>query len=251
MIATFLDNLGLPKSCELDRTIFKKMLSDNVDLDVTDKKALKDDVVKIKWTHTLKPSTINIEAFADSTREYAEVAILSVVLSKPDRAKRIAGFIHKAIPYPTLLVMAHGAQIAIGVADKRINQADKSKWVVENSWLTQWFDPSSDHTIANAYMAECHISGLPFTNFMAFYDALRDRAIAMIAAERTGSYRVSTPERTENNIKHLAEIDSLTREIGELKAKLKKTKQMAQQITLNTEIKMRKDAIMKLESLMR
>ena len=251
MISTFLNNLGLPKSCELDRTIFKKMLSDNVNLDATDKKALKDDVAKIKWTHILKPSTINIEAYADKTREYAEVAILSVDLSKPNRAKRIAGFIHKAIPYPTLLVMAHKEQIAIGVANKRINQADKSKWVVEDSWLTDWFDPSSEDAPANAFMADCNISGLPFTNFMAFYGALRDRAIAMVAAERTGSYTSATPERTENNIEHLQEIDRLTREIGEFKAKLKKTKQMAQQITLNTEIKTRKDAIIKLECLMR
>ena len=251
MIAAYLDSLHLPESCELDRTVFKKLFSDNVDLDATDRRALKDDIAKIKWNHTLKPSTINIESYTDQTREYPEIAILGIELTSPERIKRIASFIHKAIPYPTLLVFGHENRVAAGIADKRINQADKSRWVVEDSWLTSWFDPNSRQRPTIDFVADCNISHLPFTNFRAFYNALRDCIIAYIVAEHTGRYISGTPATTENRIQHLKEIDRHTRKIVDLKVKLKKANQLSQQITLNTVIKKHKDAIIELESKMR
>ena len=247
MITAFLDRLGLPQSCELGRTISKRMLSENVDLNVTDKKALKDDIAKIRWTHTLKPSTINIAPYIDQIHEYAEIAILSIVIVKPERVRRIATFIHKAIPYATFLVFGYADQVAVSVADKRINQADKSKWVVENSWLTPWFDPQVKHGPTHAFVADSYSSRLPFSTFLAFYGALRDRVIALIAAEHTGRYKLATSEATENRIEHLHQIEEHTRMIAKLKTKLKRTRQIAVQITLNTEIKKHKDAIIKLK----
>ena len=246
MITAFLDCLGLPKSCELDRTVPKKMLSYNADLNIADKKALKDDVAKVKWTHVLKPSTINITPYVDSTCEYAEIVILSIEVTQIKRIKRIAIFIHKAIPYPTLLVFGYANQVAISIADKRINQSDKSKWIIEKIWLTPWFNPQEKQGPSQAFVNDFHSSRLPFSTFLAFYKALKDRVIALIAAEHTGRYTLATSEATENRIKHLHQINKLSREMSELKAKLKKTKQIAQQITLNTEIKKHKDAILKL-----
>ncbi|MCY4152098.1 MAG: DUF4391 domain-containing protein [Aestuariivita sp.] len=248
MITAFLDRLGLPKSCELDRTIFKRMFLENASLNVTDKKALKEDIEKIKWTHALKPSTINIAPYIDQTCEYFEIVILSVAIIKPQRVNRIATFIHKAIPYPTVLVFGHTDQVAVGVADKRINLANKSKLVVANSWLTPWFDPQSADGPSQAFVADFNCSNLPFSTFHAFYGALRDRIIALVVADRTGRYKLATSNVTETRIENLNQIDKLSLEVGKLKTKLRKTKQMAQQITLNTEIKKLKDAILKLES---
>ena len=251
MIDVFLDSLGIPQSCKLDRVVFKKLFSENADLDATDKKALKDEVAKVRWTHTLKPSTINIEAYADKTWDFPEVAILGVELASPDRAERIAAFMHKAIPYPVAIVFGHGDGVAVSLADKRINQADKSKWVVKDTWLTPWFDPQRADKAAKAFMADCALARLPFTNFLAFYSALRDRVVAFNASELTGSYSLASPEVIENWIGHLEAIDRLNREISELKAKLKKARQMSQQITLNSGIKKKKDAIVEIESRLR
>ncbi len=61
-----------------------------------------------------------------------EVAILTVDLNNPTRIKRIASFMHKAIPYPLILIFGHNGKICVSVAEKRINHADKSKLVVVN-----------------------------------------------------------------------------------------------------------------------
>jgi hypothetical protein len=76
MIDAFLEKLNIPDACFLDKPVFKKMFQDHVDLDAIDKKALSEDIDKIRWLYTLKPDTINIAPFQDDEREYLEVAIL-------------------------------------------------------------------------------------------------------------------------------------------------------------------------------
>ena len=60
MIQDFLDALDIPDACRLNKTLFKKLFLESGQLDVTDKKTLRDDIDKIRWLYTLKPSTINI-----------------------------------------------------------------------------------------------------------------------------------------------------------------------------------------------
>ena len=97
---SFLQHLEIPKACELKKPVFKKLFLDNGVLDATDKKCLKDDVNRVRWLYTLKPSTINIASYNDSVREYPEVAVLQVELDSPNRIGRIAHFINRSIPYP-------------------------------------------------------------------------------------------------------------------------------------------------------
>ena len=117
MIDAFLSNLGIPGACLLDKPVFKKMFLDHAELDLTDRKALGEDVGRIRWQYTLKPDTINIAAYQDGEREYLEIAILSVELSSPTKAKRIAGFMHRAIPYPLILVFEHQRKVSVSVAE--------------------------------------------------------------------------------------------------------------------------------------
>ena len=58
MIQTLIKHFEIPEKCFLNKTLFKKLFQENADLDITDKKALKDDIEKIRWLYTLKPSTI-------------------------------------------------------------------------------------------------------------------------------------------------------------------------------------------------
>ena len=68
MIQDFLDSLGIPPKCFLNKTLFKKLFLESDMLDITDKKTLKDNIDKIRWLYTLKPSTINIEPLKNQTR---------------------------------------------------------------------------------------------------------------------------------------------------------------------------------------
>ncbi len=65
MTQTFYDYMAIPEKCLLNKPLFKKLFQEHADLDITDKKALKDDIDKIRWVYTLNPSTLNIEPYRD------------------------------------------------------------------------------------------------------------------------------------------------------------------------------------------
>lgn len=258
----FLEMLDVPSSCELNKPIFKKMFSEATDgkksiLDTADKKSLKDDVEKIRWLYTLKPNTINIAPYKDSEREYPEIAILHVELSNAvsnkNIYKRIAHFINRAIPYPLVILFTFendGAQnLSLVLADKRINQADKEKWVIEDSIHSYWINLASVRAAEMLFFESLKINNLPFNNFFAFYQALIERLVAIKCAEHSGDYSLEKSGQLVKKASSVARLDRL-RELERLEAqrseisnKLKKIKQMGKQIELNTQIKKINDEI--------
>lgn len=239
--------LEIPDSCRLDKPVFKKLFLDHVDLDVTDKKALSEDVERIRWRYALKPETINLAAYVDSQREYLEVAILTVELVDVKRVDRLSSLIHRAIPYPLIIVFEFDGRLSFSVAEKRINQADKTKLVLEDRWLTAWIDATSPSPQHEAFLASIGLSRLPSSNFYALYQAFVSQVIAFVASERTGKFNAVTVEVARYHAETLQKISMLEREIAETRTKLRKETQMSGKIELNSKIKKLKDAIVSFE----
>ena len=230
------------------------MFLDNGALDATDKKCLKDDVDKFRWLYTLKPSTINIAPHNDSQHEYPEIAIIHVELSRAERFKRIAHFINRSIPYPLVLLFTCDiegqASLAIGLADKRTNQANKEKWVIEDSIQTVWFDLSDQSEAATDFLTSLTFSKLPFQNFWKFYQALNQRVIAINCASHSGNFALGdTSQSTTANdrLTMLRDLEKLVAEKLEITNKLKKEEQMGKQVEMNTYVKDINDKIARIK----
>lgn len=263
----FLYLLAVPKNCELNKPIFKKMFLDATDgkkaiLDATDKKALKDDVLKIRWLYTLKPSTINIAPYKDNEREYPEVAMLHIELASSEvskrAVKRIAQFINRAIPYPLVLLFTFEKdeeEILIALADKRTNQADKEKWMIDELECSPWIklgqvfeninkgenenknkDKDSEQNIDRAFINSLILSELPFSSFWHFYQALINRVQARQCAEISGRYRLVSEHEAEQQREQLQHYRQVELTIQKLRAQIKQA-EFSQQVVLNTEIK--------------
>ena len=240
----FLEHLDIPSSCRLDKPVFKKLFLDNGVLDATDKKCLKDDISRVRWLYTLKPSTINIAAYGDDIREYPEVAVLHVELSNPSRAARIAHFINRSIPYPLVLLFTAEidghTSMSISLADKRINQADKEKWVLEDSVNSGWLNFADQSASENEFLNSLKVTALPFTDFWRFYQALMERVIAINCAIHSGDFKLDvhgTSNQGDGRLEKLRELEKLDVQKTELANKLKKEKQMGRQVDLNTKVK--------------
>jgi hypothetical protein len=243
----FLDSLQVPASCQLNKPVYKKMFLDMGALDATDKACLKEDVSKIRWLYTFKPGTINIPVYKDSIREYEEVAILLVELSNHTRIKRIAGFMQRSIPYPLVLIFANNIEsndlLCFSLSDKRINQADKEKWVVEDTVFTDWISLQKQSNEDAAFLQSLSIKNLSFKNFWEFYKSFSERVIAINCAVHSGSFTLENAGKVEpvDRLVKLKELEQLEVKKAELANKLKKEKQMGRQIDLNTNIKQIKD----------
>lgn len=238
MIDSFLQSLNIPESCALNKRVFKKLFEENARLNATDKKALKDDVVEIRWLYTLKTTTINIQRYVDAQRDYTEIAILLVKLVNPSRFKRIADFMQRAIPYPLVLIFAHENQIALSLAEKRINQADPKKLVIETSLETDWIALDQQTDIQRQFMADLSLKRLSFLHFYALYQDLCARVVALNCASYSGVYQVRTQDGTgqADRLQTLQEIEKLAQQQAELRNRLKKETQMGRQVALNSEI---------------
>lgn len=242
ILESFIDHFSIPASCELNKPVFKKLFLENGVLDVADKAALKDDVEKIRWLYTLKPATINIAAHVDSERDFSEVAILQVELAATKRLKRIANFMQRSIPYPLVLLFTQGNQVCLALSDKRINQADKEKWVVEESLYTDWIDLTEPTAAQAAFLEDCNINSFSFANFLSFYKSLADRVIAINCASHSGRYEQGEADSIENKpsearLERLRELEKLNLKKTEIANRLKKEKQLGRQVELNTQIK--------------
>lgn len=251
-LESFIDYLSIPKSCELNKPVFKKLFLENGVLDIADKTALKDDVEKIRWLYTLKPATINIAGHVDGERDFSEVAILQVELTSTKRLKRIATFIQRSIPYPLVLLFTQGNQVCLSVADKRINQADKEKWVVEDILYTDWIELAAPTAAQAAFLGDCNINSFSFTNFLSFYKSLADRVIAINCASHSGRYERDVADNIENRpgegrLERLRELEKLNLKKAEIANKLKKEKQLGRQVELNTQIKKINDELEKIK----
>lgn len=250
-LEAFIDHLSIPRSCELNKPVFKKLFLENGVLDIADKTALKDDVDKIRWLYTLKPATINIAAYVDIERDFSEIAVLQVELTSTKRLKRIASFMQRSIPYPLILLFIQDNQVCLSLSDKRINQSDKEKWVVEEPLYTDWIDLTAPTVAQAAFLEDCEINRFSFTNFLTFYKSLSERVIAINCAAHSGRYERGLTDNIENKpsegrLERLRELEKLNLQKTEIANKLKKERQLGRQVELNTKIKQINDVIEKI-----
>lgn len=238
MVAALYDNLALPESCHLGKRVFKKLFQEHAVLGVTDRKALSEDIDTVTWQYTLKPSTLPIPAYEDDQREYHEVAVLQVDQKAQRRTGRIAEIVHRAIPYPVMIVFAFERQAAVSLAHKRFSQAERGAVVAEEFVLTDWFAPADPTAVQRAFLDSLNAAGLPHTHFFAFYSALVDRVIALDCARLTGEFRLeAAAERRQARRERLRACHELEIEIADLKAAIRKESQFNRQVELNTKIK--------------
>ena len=238
MIQVLYDSMAIPEACQLGKRVFKKLFHENAKLGVTDKKAFREDIDTITWQYTLKPSTIPIQAYEDKHREYLEVAVLQVNLKTLRRTSRTAEIVHRAIPYPLVIVFALEPVCALSVAHKRFSQAEKGAVVAEDFIITDWIDLSTPTSIQKGFLASLTVSALPHTHFFAFYSALVDRLVALDCARLTGEYRLEpTAAKRTARSKRLTACHELETKIAEYKAAIRKETQFNRQVELNTKIK--------------
>ncbi|MBU1059065.1 MAG: DUF4391 domain-containing protein [Proteobacteria bacterium] len=232
------EKLAIPDSCYLGKKIFKKLFYENAQLNATDKKAFTQDIEDIEWKYTLKPDTINIARYADEELEYDEIAVIQVNLKEPQRYKRIAQIIQRAIPYPLLVVFAHESAVALNVAAKRVNRADREKIMVEEFQDTPWLDLESPADHEKDFLDSLTITSFSYNNFFEFYSDLTERIVGLNCAEFSGVFTaVASNPKHGGRAEILEIINVLQQKQVELRVALKKESQFSRKVELNMQIK--------------
>src|SRR5690606_11051058 len=125
--------LDLPAVARVDQRVPKKLLIEHGAPTTADKRRINEGVDEVRWLAALKPATVGVPSFRDSAREYLEIAVLSVTFRPVSRPGRLVELIHRAVPYPLILVAAVGDGLELSLAHKRWSQGEAGATVLDGA----------------------------------------------------------------------------------------------------------------------
>lgn len=235
-IAAVVDALHLPAGARVDKRVGKALLSEHGAPTAADRRAIQSGIEELRWVGVCKPNTIGVKAFADDTREYLEIAVIAADLRPKAKGSRLMELIHRAVPYPVLLVAAADDGLVVSVAHKRHAQNEADKVVAEKVVATAAVKDISGE-LERAFLIHLAIDRQPSQDLRSLYEGWCAQIEALAAARLTGTY--SPPEHADqvaSRREALASYEALSREITKLRAKAAREKQMNRKVDLNVEI---------------
>ena len=232
-----IDALAIPPKALVEQRVPKKLLLEQGAPTAADRQQIQDGIEEMAWVAALKPTNIGVPAFKNAVCEYLEIAVLAVVLRPAAKPPRLIDLIHRAIPYPLVLITEHSETVSLSLAHKRWSQGEAGKVVIEQVRQVP-LDPGASSVEEAAFLASLAVSRLPARDLFALYAGLLDSMTALEAARITG--RFAPPESAERASAMRKELDvhaRLERDLAILRTKARKEKQLNRRVELNLEIK--------------
>jgi len=230
--------LDLPDGARVDRRVPKKLMLENGAPTAADKRHINDGIEEIFWVAALKPTTIGVQEYRDTLREYLEIAVLLLTLRTGAKVVRVTELVHRAVPYPTFLVTEHAARPSVSVVHKRWSQGEAGKTVLDGEVVAAEWDNALDADRRRAFRDALALGNQPRTTLYALYQGWIDTLLTLQAARVTGTF--ATPNSTEHAAaRHeaLQEYQRLEAQIAALRAVAAKETQLPRRVELNLELK--------------
>lgn len=228
--------LALPPDARVDQRVPKKLFLEQGAPTAADKRIIQDGIEEVQWVAALKPINIGVPAFKDDSRDYLEIAVLSASLRSAAKEARLVELIHRAIPYPLLLVCSTASNLSVSAAHKRSSLGEGGKTVLADT-ITAVSVGEGATKLDAAFKTSLRLADQPKDHLLALYQGWIDRLQALAAARLTGRYVVNqTATAAAERRTALADHARIVREIAGLRAKAAKETQINRRVDLNLAI---------------
>ena len=234
-----LDALAIPAEATVVRRVPKTLLLEQDAVrTAADKRRIQEGIDEIVWVATLKPTTIGVPAFEDNVRQYLEISVLTCALRNPANPGRIVELIHRAIPYPVVLVVGRDNVVSLSLAHKRWSHGEAGAVVADTVHRSREFQLDAPDGLAALFLTSLAIARTAATDLYTLYDRWVQRIEALAAADITGSYVApSGPENAAVRREALESHERLTKQIAAIRAQAGKEKQIRRRVDLNVKLK--------------
>jgi hypothetical protein len=230
--------LELPEASLVGQRIPKKLLLESGAPTSTDRRYITEGVEEMLWVAALKPATIGVFEYRDAIREYLEIAVLRLALRATAKAARVVELVHRAVPYPVLLLTELSGQPNLSAAHKRWSQAETGKTVLEDEVVAIDWDVNRDGPCWPAFAEASALRQQPHSTLWALYQGWIDTLLALQAARLTGNFVLAgDSQRAHARRDALREYALLDRHATQLRAAATKERQMPRRVELNLELK--------------
>lgn len=231
-VANLLTALHIPEAARVDKRIAKTLLAENSAATPADKRLIQDAIEECTWVAALKPQTIGVAAYVDAEREVLELAVLRVSLRASNKLVRLAELIHRAIPYPVVLLLEQQGTQSLSLAHKRWSQGEAAKTVLDGSPIALTL--SGDIEPPAELLAALSLASQPHPHLLAVYQSLMDAVLAAQRYALTGHWQLAnTPDQRQSQRSELAHHAELRQAIADLQRQLGKATQMQKRVELN------------------
>lgn len=238
MASELLDALDLPAAARVDRRVPKTLLYEHGAPTSADKRRIGEGIEQLVWVAALKSSTVGVAEYRDDVREYLEIAVLHAELRPDAKAPRLIELVHRAVPYPLLLVAGQGHRAHISAAHKRWSQGEAGKTVLDGDIVRIDWASEADERFRAPLLEALAITRQPRGSLLALYSGWIDTLLALQAARRTGYFSAAgTGDESHARREALQACEQLEADIARLRAAAAKEKQMARRVDLNLELK--------------
>lgn len=242
--------LGLPASCRVDQRVPKIMLIENGAPTSADKRLINDSIEVIQWHAALKPNTVGVAQYRDDEREYLEIAVLCVTarhasagdaaVNKRINTTRLAELIHRAVPYPVLLLLTAPRGVFLSLAHKRWAHNEAGKVVLDGEPTAVGISVNDTPGLSaeHPFVQALALTRQPQASLLALYQGWMDCLTAWQAAQLTGRFTITnTPALAAARREALRSYQALEQESARARAQAGKEKQLARQVELNLALK--------------
>ena len=235
-VADLMAALAIPPEARVDQRVPKKLFMEQGAPTAVDKRHLQNGIEEVMWLAALKPANIGVASFRDESRECLEIAVLSAILRTQAKTTRIIELMHRAIPYPLVLLAAHDEAATISLVHKRASQAETGKVVLEGKMVSATL-AAQPCDVESAFLKSLPLADQPSQNLFTLYQGWIDCVLALAAARLTGSFAPTlSPEAAAVRQAALDDHARIQREITGLRAQAAKEKQLNRRVELNLAI---------------
>lgn len=238
MAAELLKALDLPLEARVAQRVPKKLLLEQGAPTAADRRLIQEGIDELFWVAALKPTNCGVPIYRDEVREYLEIAVLTANLRAAAKPARLSELIHRAIPYPVVLVASQGETSGLSLAHKRWSQGEGGKTVLDGDMTVAIFADEGAASIERDFLAAMALAGQPRVDMRALYQGWIDCVMALAVARITGAFAL--PASAEHAAAWREGLDAharLQRELVGLRARAVRERQINRRVDLNLEIK--------------
>ncbi len=212
---------NLPHTAKVNRVIPKNAF--DAYTNSKQKKLFTDLILRITWQQKLSPDTVNLEA-----KEILEIQIFKIELKVREEIHSLLDIINKAIPYNIIFIVEESDAIYLSTSTKHPHPVNADNSVIDWTFRTSWFSHNE-----NAYSLHLKKS----------LDAVYHDFCIQLSGKKS-----MAKKSLQDLVHYNKQIDTLEKEIIQLKKIIKNSKQYKYKVELNLLLKQRSKELKTLTS---
>ena len=239
------DALRLPADCAVDVRVPKTQLQAHSDFSAGDRRLLQDGIDTLSWAAAIRPDAVGIPAYTapDGSRRVPELHVMSLRARTGTKLTRLEELLHRAVPYPILLVSEQESGPRVSVALKRMSHVRKGDVALDSPPVTASLG-DVPAAVGDAFLSALQLDRQPRIDLSTVYEGWLVCTVALRVAAVIGEFALAgTLDAAQTQLTALTESSRLETEINKLVAQIKKEKQIPRRIELQDQIKAKRVAL--------